>query len=252
MHFATLGSARFVRRARRWRRRRGRRLSSVVGPLPRARYRARRLTHHRASYLRLAGADQGSRSGPRHDGRRRDRSTRHPSHGRRRGLPWPPGGGDLLGRELVEAAGRRGAENLRGALQHRLLNSFSEHDLFRKPVTTFRDHAYSAGCSAAASSESSSGSPRSRSTAQPTATELSNASNRPRCFNPICIALIPIGSSVGISAGSSQAGGAFLAASSFSSRSFSACRAASLRALLCAISSTMTAIAATTMKNAAI
>ena len=43
------------------RRRRDRRLSSVVGPGPRATDRARRRAHPRASHLRLAGADEGHR-----------------------------------------------------------------------------------------------------------------------------------------------------------------------------------------------
>jgi sugar phosphate isomerase/epimerase len=53
--------------------------------------------HPGAPHLRLAGADEGSAARPRHDGRRRDRSSRHPPHGRGRGLPRPSGGGNLLG-----------------------------------------------------------------------------------------------------------------------------------------------------------
>ena len=59
--------------ARRRHRRRGRCLSPVVGPEPRARRSRAPGPHPRASHLRLAGADQGHPARPRHDGRRRDR-----------------------------------------------------------------------------------------------------------------------------------------------------------------------------------
>ena len=96
----------------------------------------------------------------------------------------------------------------------------------------------------------------SRSIAQPTAAELTSASNRPRWRTPIWPAFSTIGRSkgsiFGISDGSIQAGGAFFAASSCSRFSFSARFSADLRALLCAMSMIATAIAATAMKNPAI
>ena len=74
--------------------------------------------HPGASHLRLAGADEGHPARSRHDGRRRDRPAGDPPHGRGRGLPRLSGSGDLLGRGLVEAAGRRGDPHLHRALQH--------------------------------------------------------------------------------------------------------------------------------------
>ena len=123
LHFAALRSARPLRCARRGRRRRGRCLPCVVGPESCARHRARRQAHPRASHLRLAGADQGPRVRPRHDGRRRDRPAGDPPHGRGRGLSRLSGGRDLLRSELVEAAGRRGDPHLHRALQHGLLST---------------------------------------------------------------------------------------------------------------------------------
>ena len=64
--------------AGRGRRRRGRRLSRLVGPRPGAADRARRPAHPGLSRLRLAGADHRPAARPRHDGRRRDRPARDP------------------------------------------------------------------------------------------------------------------------------------------------------------------------------